>query len=248
MEEYKYDDIWEAYQTFATTAAVLRKGYEQSGMTKTTEDNVPNIADSFRRRGESDLEHQAKVAWLALVFLRMFWVQGNIDIYPFVVVALCHDVGEIKIGDIPDDGNPLHDTKDRAERKVFEEVVDQAFIQPSETRRKHELMELFDNFQNRKVLGAAIFALDKLEAILMQLLCEKHGNAGDLKEKENCTGRDKRLMEFTGSSRTSDIWAAHLCLHIKDFPSWIKIPVLGLLDTAVHDVRGVSFSWWRKIL
>lgn len=240
-----YIDIWKAYQTFATTAAVLRKGYEQSGMTKMTEDTVPNIADSFRWRGESDLEHQAKVAWLALVFFWKFGFHWHIGIWSLIVVALCHDVGEVEIGDIPDDGNPLHDTKDQIERNMFEKMVDRAFR--SKIRRKHKLMKLFDDFQHRKNRGAAIFALDKLEAVLMQLLCEKHGNVGDLEKKENCTEQDKRLMEFTGSSKTADIWAAHMCLHIKGFPSWIKIPVLGLLDTAVRDVRGTPFSWWKEI-
>lgn len=247
MEEYSYESIWEAYQTFATTAAVRRKGFELSGMTGKTEDAVPDIADSFKSRGESDLEHQAKVAWLALVFLRVFWSQGDIDIWPFIAVALCHDVGEVEIGDIPDDGNLLHDTKDQIEREVFEEMVGQAFVFRSEVRRKHELMKLFDDFQNRENLGGAIFALDKLEAVLMQLLCEKHGNSGDLEKKENCTDQDKKFMKFTGSSKSSDIWAAHTCSLIKDFPYWIKAPVLGLLDTAVRDVRGVPFSWWQKI-
>lgn len=235
-----YIGIWKAYQSFATTAVVRRKGFELAGMTEKTDDTVPDIADSFRLHGESDLEHQAKVAWLALVFLRTFWTVPNIDVYPFVVVALCHDVGEIKIGDIPDNGNPLHDSKDLLEREVFEEMARQAF--PSCER----VIKMFTQFQDRENFGLAICALDKLEAALMQLLCEKHGNGGSI-DSGNATDQDRALMRFTGTTATADVWAARMCLRTRGFPDWVKSPVLKLLDTAVCDVRGTSFSWWQKI-
>lgn len=242
MEEYSYENIWAAYQKYATTAAVLRKGFELSGMTEKTGDTVPDIAESFRLRGESDLEHQAKVAWLALVFLRMFWPVQRIDVYLFIAVALCHDVGEIEIGDIPDNGSPLHDSKDSLERKVFEEMARQAF--PS---CEHELIKMFVKFQDRENFGLAICALDKLEAALMQLLCEKHGNGGSIDDGD-ATDQDRALIRFTGTTATADVWAARMCSRIDGFPDWVKSPVLKLLDTAVRDVRGASFSWWQKII
>ncbi len=252
MEEYMknaalYKRIWNAYQIYATTAAVRRKGYELTGMTQETDDIVPDVVESFRLRGESDLEHQAKVAWLTSVFIKIFWPQIGADVWTILVVALCHDVGEIEVGDIPHDGNPLHDGKNQAERRVFEKMVNEGFITPFERRCKDDLMKMFDDFQNQDNVGKAIFALDKLEAALMQLMCEKHGCCGDLKFKENPTDQDRYFSELTGSEKTSDIWAAHMCSLIRDFPHWIKVPVLELLDAAVRDVRGVSFEWRNKI-
>lgn len=246
MSEYKR--IWEAYQLYAKTATVRRKGFELCGMTFPTANETLDFGESFAVRGESDLEHQAKVAWLTLTFMgcsmngHPIWPKGYVGTWAIIAVALCHDVGEVEIGDIPDDGNALHDAKDEVERKVFNEMAE---IYPYSKREA--LRGVFGCFQNKEYdFGKMLFALDKLESVLMQLLCEKHGCPGMVTARVNPTELDKYFMRVTGSEKSSDCWAAHMCSSIRDFPEWIKEPVLGLLDAAVRDVRGEPFVWWNK--
>lgn len=249
----EYERIWEAYQLYAKTAAVYRKGFELCGMTFPTSNEVPDFGDSFVMRGESDLEHQAKVAWLLLAFigrvgnnsrLRYYSEDSVINLWSLFAVALCHDIGEIEIGDIPHDGNALHDTKDEIERKVFEKMSE---IYAPEDSRRDRVREIFRDFQDKgNNFGKLLFALDKLEAVLTQLLCEKYGCSGKITAKPYATELDNYFMRETGSEKSSDCWAAHMCSLVRDFPEWIKEPVLGLLDAAVRDVRGESFAWWNK--
>lgn len=250
IEKNYFEMVWEAYQLYAKTAAVRRKGFELAGMTEKTDDIVPDIAESFMARGESDLEHQAKVAWLALAFMagpagyRIIWPRGPVETWAIATVALCHDVGEVEIGDIPHDGNALHDTKDEIELKVISEMAE---IYSTANWRRSRMLFAFTEFQNKTTpCGMALFALDKLESVLMQLLCEKHGCCGMITARENPTELDKYFMRMTKSEKSSDCWAAHTCSLIRDFPDWIKCPVLTLLDVAVRDVRGEPFAWWNK--
>ena len=240
--------IWEAYQLLSSTAAVPRKGAEVCGMTLPTPDEVPDVGDSFATRGESDLEHQAKTAWLALAFIgsRIGFFElpvADMAVWSLVTVALCHDVGEIESGDIVDDGNPLHDTKDEAELKIFKKM---AFAFPPESCEMlvndyRRLQKKIDNGN-----GQALYVADKLEAVLMQLFYEKHGCPGRITAKPNPTDSDKYYMEITGSDSSADCWAAHFCAHIRNFPERIKEPARALLDAAVRDVRGEPFAWWNK--
>lgn len=125
--EEAYKRIWDGYRLYAGTAYVSRKGFELVGLTKDTEMPLP-VAETFVRRGESAMEHQAKTAWLAMAFNDNFPLFfSDMDsayslAYLMMTVGLCHDVGEVAIGDIPDDGNPLHDKKDAAEREVFKKT------------------------------------------------------------------------------------------------------------------------------
>lgn len=253
MSEYKR--IWEAYQLYAKTATVRRKGFELCGMTFPTANETLDFGESFAVRGESDLEHQAKVAWLLLAFtggenfLRDYFLSAilnrdGIGLWSLFAVALCHDIGEVETGDIPDDGNALHETKDETERRVFEEMSE---IYSPEYFRREIARATFRCFQEKENnFGMLLFTLDKLEAVLMQLLCEKYGCLGKTTAKPYATELDNYYMRETGSESSADCWAAHMCSLIRDFPEWIKEPVSGLLDAAVRDVRGEPFAWWNK--
>lgn len=240
--------IWESYQLFASTGAVRRKGFELCGMTFPTPNEVPDIGDSFATRGESDLEHQAKVAWLVSAFISADGVDAfelpiaDMIVWSLITVGLCHDIGEVNIGDIPDDGNLMHDTKDAIELKVFDEL---ASVYPQEWR--DEASRDYRRFQQKtNGNGQALYVIDKLEAVLAQLFYEKHGCPGKITAKPVPTDSDKYYMAETGSESSADCWAAHFCAHIRDFPERIKEPALALLDVAVRDVRGEPFAWWNK--
>jgi len=242
--------IWKAYQLFATTSAVRRKGIELVGMTAPTPDGVPEPQDALYLRGESDLEHQAKVAWLVAAFVgcygnnffQLYEPNSSIELWSVMMTALCHDVGEVAMGDVPDDGSEEHNAKLEKERAVFGDML--RFL-PADYSIPLQLdYWFFQDLDGHN--GRAIYALDKLEAILTLLYYEKHGCTGRISSKLEPTEADKYYMRVTRSDTAADCWAAHMCAHIRKFPESIKCPVLALLDTAVLDVRGVPFSWRKR--
>lgn len=240
------EQIWDGYKLFASTAYVSRKGFELVGMTKETGMPVP-VAETFERRGESGLEHQAKVAWLAVAFAENFpmffgelFLSSVYELfYEMLIVELCHDVGEVAVGDIPDDGNALHDTKDEAEREVFNSLM-HVF-----SRSDVRLAKMFLEFQNRNTpVGQALYALDKVEAVLTLLFLEQFDHYGVMDKKPLVTDSDRHFMRLAHTSCTTDCWAAHTKALIQGYPKEVTEPVLELLRVAVEDVRGEMFEWW----
>lgn len=241
--------IWEGYQLYASLCAVDRRGYELVGLTSYSTKDSPNIGDVFDRRGESDLEHQAKTAWLCSVFASNFPDYFEMpsrkiptDVWLLVTTALCHDVGEAKTGDIPDDGRAEHELKNLVELQVFCELAGVFDYVDQE-----KSINTFRQFQNRDShIGKALFALDKAEAVLTTIFLAKHGDFGHITFKDTVTERDEYFMSETRSDSPMDCWAAHLQTVTCDFPVTITDPIYSLIDTAIRDVYGVGFSWWNK--
>ena len=252
MHDYKNAcrKIWRGYQTYAKGASVIRTGFESIGASVVANDSL-NLNKTFFRRGESILEHQAKTAWLASVFMSNFPDYFGIETthkysmgdWLIIITALCHDVGELEIGDIPDDGNPLHDAKDETELLAFAD-----FIKAYSYVDQGELFKLFDAFQQKNSnAGRALYALDKTEAVLTNLLLEKHGIKGSLENKKNPTSRDLFFAKAIGSELAADIWGAQMSARIKGYPPYIAKPIFTLLNTAAYDVRGEEFSWAQDV-
>lgn len=248
MEDYDIacKKIWKGYKTYASGASVIRKGFESYGVSARSNDSL-NLSSTFLRRGESILEHQAKTAWLASAFASnfpdYFGIDFNTGVAPpvlsLVITALCHDVGETEIGDIPDDGSSLHDEKDSVEYIIFRD-----FIKSYSRADQAKLTNLFKSFQNKNSdPGRALYALDKTEAVLNLLILESVGIKGNLSAKEKPTGRDLFFAGITNSSLATDIWGCQIVTRLKDYPSKTAKPVLALLKVASCDVRGEEFSW-----
>lgn len=239
--------IWEGYKLFAKTCGVLRSGFELVGIAPPSDGRVLEVAEAMAIRGESVLEHQAKVAWLALAmdsldtngrffFLHKTYAQAA---WLDFVVALCHDVGETAIGDIPDDGREAHGGKAVVERHVFGEMSH--CFSAFDAKQTQGAFVSFQTLGSQN--GRAVYALDKLEAVLTLLLCEQGDNVGRITNKPSLTEADRYYMEVAKAEEAADCWGAHLCADIRDFPNIIKEPVLAILGAAFQDVRGKLPLW-----
>ena len=159
-----------------------------------------------------------------------------------ITTALCHDIGEVSIGDIPDDGNPAHDMKDEAELIEFK-----SFIKAYSYTDQKRLLDLYVSFQKRDYNPArALYALDKIEAVLTLFLLESVGIKGSIEMKDNPTTRDAFFARTIGSDLAADIWGAQMRNQIKGYPTHIAKPILTLLEVAVHDVRNDEPSWLQE--
>lgn len=229
----EFDKIWISYRMFKREAEVVRSGYYLCGIyPEPTE-------ESAKRRSESDLEHSAGLAHL--VSDMAVWCPGLFP-NPFLAtkVAMAHDIGEIYIGDIADDGNRDHDVKDAEELEVFLEYV---LNQPENIQ--DEILSYYEEFQTRSTpRGIVMYIADKLEAVLQLLNYEFQGKYGDVRLKEPPSERDLKFAEIIGTSNSTDVWAYHFKTLIDDYPSEMTLPFICVLDSAVNDVRGEWFPWW----
>lgn len=225
---------------------MIRKGYENVGAANASEDSL-DYRSTFLRRSESVLEHQAKTAWLASVFAsncptffgKDYPILPSSMVWMLFVTELCHDVGELENGDIPDDGNRQHDIKDQAELNVFED-----FIKVYNAIDHDEILSLFKAFQDKdSYLGQALYALDKCEAVLTHLLLEEYGIYGNISANPYHTQQEHYYSIVTGSKFAADTWGCQMKDQLIEFPPTISQPVFALLSTASRDVRGEPFAW-----
>ena len=232
---------------YASAAFVGRKGFELIGLTEIR--GEVDVPETFYRRGESGLEHQAKVAFLYILFANNFPRPfgrssfSDLAMLTMDMVLLSHDIGEIEIGDIPDDGNPLHAQKDEAEMKVFINLMQTGFNKYG-GKMGEGYFRAFQKCNN--TLGQIMYALDKLEAVLTQIYFEQYEIYGTITAKPYPTELDNYFMRITGTPSAVDCWAAHMKSRINNFPDSVRDPIYAVLEVAIRDVRGEMFSWWDE--
>ena len=245
--------IWNAYQMYADMGFVPRVGFELSGLTKTKAERA--VPEAFYERGEDDLQHQARTGLLFYLFAGNFkdYFKGIKGLFrasdyslPLLnFVMLTHDVGERKLGDIPDNGCEAHSKKDEKELKAFLDFVNTAF----EPDVASAVAGVFHSFQRRDSYnGMALYCLDKVEPILFLSYLEKAGATGDFSRNSAPTELDKAIVEAIEATSTLDMWAAHMKIRVDGYPKKILRPIYALVRTAVTDIRGEFFPWWDKKL
>lgn len=238
--------VWRSYKLFMSLTFTARKGVELVGLTEATSTPV-DVAETFRRRGESVLEHSARVALLVSLFASNFpqffgslrEVVAGLTWEQLTVTALCHDIGEVVLGDIPDDGRPEHAAKANIEYQVFQDLI-YAFT-ASDAERMARLFVDIDDPTTHAAMG--IKGLDKLEANLSQLYLEQYEAYGLITDKPAISASDRHFMRITGTPSSTDGWAAHTLSITDAYPPEIADPIRMLLDVAVRDVRGEPFPW-----
>ena len=197
------------------------------------------------------MEHQAKVAWLCSAFANNFpdffgrYSMVNeiqtLNAWELLVIALSHDIGEIVVGDIPDDGSADDFFKDQAEQKVFNELI--KCYSPA---KRDELLRGFSQFQSRdSTAGLALYGLDKLEALLTQIVLAEKGLFGSLFNQDYISEANRYYMSLTDSTSPIEVWAAHMKAHLLEAPEAVKKPIFTLFEVALKELTGDLPEWWR---
>lgn len=248
----EFDKIWMSYRMFKKEAEVTRAGYylckvypdpdgiwgrlDSAG--KLTDQDYARLGDL---RSESDLEHSAGMSRLVTDMAAWFP-----ELFPnptcAAKLAQLHDIGEIYIGDIADDGSPEHAQKEDLEQIAFLEWL---YNQPEEIWE--DTYQYYLEFQDKSTKrGQTLYIADKLEAILQLLNYELRGIYGDVRLKEPPSERDLEFGKTIGTYNATDVWAYHFKTNVVDqYSPDITLPFLCVLDSAVTDVRGEWFPWWK---
>lgn len=239
MVDDRYRQIWRNYATFKKQETVMRAGFARVGVYPGTPDGRTEPL-----RSESVAEHVLGTLEL-LDEIAMFCpeMMSEAETLRCMRLLLKHEVGEVEIGDIPDDGRYDGAKKDENELRVMMRYAE-TLPAPYGIQTVHD----FVDFQNkRSALAQMAYCIDKIEAVLQCLLYEQEGrNVTCVDETlvQNLSEQDRKYMRQTGSAQVVDNWSAHCLDLIRDF--WCAPMFVGILRAAVEDVRGEWFPWIEK--
>lgn len=233
IENKKFLSIWQAYSEFKRLGFVTRSGFGLYGIYPYGEEER-----SLTPKRESDLEHTAGMQNLIrLISFSFPEIIPVTQLHDYLFGAELHEIGEIETGDIPDDGNRNENEKDRIEMLKIKDYLSKL---PEPYRSQGEL--IFEEFQKRNTtFGQILYCIDKTEAILQGLVYEKHGHPGILKNKPIVSVSDRIYAKKTDSTSLVDIFALSFFIKSKDYTDVLFFS--KLIETAITDVRGHSFTW-----
>jgi len=191
---------------------------------------------------QNDAEH-CNGMHAIVVLLLMFFPELSIAAELAIVlhrITFFHELGEISIGDIPDDGSK-NAQNDLMERDYVFNIIDECL--PNEYGEATK--QMYMSFQNRSdELGKLAYLIDKMDAILRGLAYEKSGCGGFYSKKKNPTEQDRRTREKTQVENLPDNWLCGLLfkIDIQEYLPYLKI-FLEIFQSAVWCVRGERAKW-----
>ena len=149
-------ELDKVFRDFLTLKKLRRTGWQLRGI----------------REGESIADH-----CFGVVFLTHFLssvVSAKIDRSRAVSIAIIHEIGETRIGDIPYVTLKYFESKSKMETMAVGDV-----LKPLGEKVSKESLELFDEFESGTTIeGRFVKAVDKLEMLITAAEYEKSGFSG----------------------------------------------------------------------
>ncbi|MBQ3271394.1 HD domain-containing protein [Candidatus Saccharibacteria bacterium] len=229
--------IWENYSMYCETSFIERGGTVACGVLPSlkTRDTFP-----YDKKPEFVSEHQGRAAFLlGQILMNYPDLTDQKTWFLQLMFVLCHDVGEIKNGDILDDGSVVDDAELQAMRREEEELLDDFFCNFPErySLQMAEIAPLFEDYVGGYPLLDKM--VEKLDAVLFQIFLYSKGVKGDVRRKKpHPSRRDMRFAEIIGSSSAIEVWAFHFRVAIKNAPEDFCKPLIKLLKTAFELTYG----------
>lgn len=149
-------------------------------------------------RNVEEPESVADHTWGCATLVMMFSGQEDLNTEKCLKMALVHDLGESKVGDLATRAVDLEnkvskEEKDRKERNALEEMT--------EKLGSSEIMDLWEEYSERETEEARFVKdMDLVELCLQALKYEKEGRYNPEEENENFQKYDN-LDEFFATSR-----------------------------------------------
>ena len=219
----KCDSVWKKYKILAAMHPIRRTGVKNHGI----------CVSPLYLADQNVLEHSYMVTALAVILYSMFEELRD-EFSPYYVQALLfHDIGETKIGDIPDDGTAeAIAKKDAQEFKFLSEFVEDFDYDTAEG-----ILADFGRLQRK---GNILYMLDKLEWIFFVGHLTPSGDAGSMNYKETHLGlteQDKHAIEVTGSYRTVDAMVVHFLEHTRGIKG--RDVMVSLIESMYMSIDGL---------
>lgn len=190
---------------------------------------------------ESVLIHSGRTAMLFSDMMDLYPAYfKDIDKYTALKIALNHDVGELKVGDVCDDGRIEHETKKDPE---WSSIVEHYSHFPEETyiksKNMHRQFEEANTF-----LGQSIKMADKLDFIAKLIKMQSQGYY--LNNEKYYSQSDWRLADEIESYEFIDIVANHL-RHLMmryHYDQRLAMIATQFLSCGLKTIDRPFFEWW----
>lgn len=166
----------------------------------------------------------------------------DVDKYLALKVALNHDVGELSVGDIVDDGRKEHDDKKDSEWEAVQNhyfnLPEQAYLKCKGIHREFENANTF--------LGQSIKLVDKLDFIAE--LIKLNSNGYITTNRKHFTEGDFALCREIACYDLIDGCANHLrhLMHDHDFDKRLVQIAIQFLTCGLKSIDRPFFKWWRS--
>lgn len=238
-------NLWKNFEAMTDLSYVLRKGFEVCGVYTINKGGSVRIFSELEKltRPESTAEHSARVANL-LSEIMLWYPQyfAGVDRFLVLKTALNHDVGEIEVGDVIDDGGRAHDLKADAEWAAVK-----AFYNNLPADDRERMLDYHRQFEDANtLLGQMIKMADKVDAIGKLILFEKRGLYGDIFHKDPPSERDVNFAREIGTGNCTDVWGRHLewLFDTNDFRQSVVDIAKGFLSEGLQSIGRDFFPWW----
>ncbi|MBQ6410122.1 HD domain-containing protein [Candidatus Saccharibacteria bacterium] len=231
--------LWDNWNKYDNLDSVMRQGFlkiKAYGYKKGIEEMLQ------RYHSESTLIHSGRVAMLFSDMMDLWpaYYEG-VDKYIALKVALNHDIGELVVGDICDDGREEHEDKKGPE---WDAVV--SHYSNLDERTCQDCKDIHQQFDEANTfLGQSIRLADKLD--FLAKLIKMEGQGFQLNNKKFYSSNDWALAREIDSYKFVDIVGNHLRHLINDcnFDQRLVQIATGFIACGLHSINRPFFEWWQ---
>ena len=195
----KCASVWRCYKVLCKLGLVRRKGVETHGICTTP---IP-VGD------QNVMGHSGTTATTGGILYATFPELRPLFPEEYLLLLLLHDIGESKIGDIPDDGSA--DAAASKDEQEYEFMSD--FTEYFEDDISSKLLRGLTRLQNKNDI---LYLADKLDWILFVGYLTPLGAAGSMTYKAEHVGlteQDKHNISISGTMRVVDAMVVHFMEH-----------------------------------
>ncbi|MBR3270046.1 HD domain-containing protein [Candidatus Saccharibacteria bacterium] len=225
----KYDDLDRVYRQGFLVARIYGFGNE-----------AKSTIDKYHV--ESTLTHSGRVGMLFSDMMDLWpaYFEG-IDKYSALKVALNHDIGELAVGDVVDDGRTEHEDKKDPEWQAVQEhyfsLPEETYLKLKTTHREFEKSNTF--------LGQSIKLADKLDFIAELIKLSSDGYI--MGNRQYFTEGDLALAKEIHYYNLIDACGNHLRHLVKehDFDQRLVQIAVQFLTCGLETIDRPFFKWWQ---
>lgn len=231
--------LWDNWNKYDDLDSVYRQGFLKI-KAYGYGDEIENLIDKFH--AESTLIHSARTAMFFSDMMDL-WPSyfKDVDRYVALKVVLNHDIGELIVGDVCDDGRKAHKDKGQAEWGAviehYAKFKDETYLPYKFVHREFEDANTF--------LGQSIKLADKLDFLAKLIKMESQGY--NLNNDEYYSKNDWRLGDEINRYEFIDIVANHL-RHIivrHHFDERLILIAIQFLTCGLKTLDRPFFEWWH---
>lgn len=232
--------LWDNWSNYDDLQDVYRQGFLKI---KAYGFGAEAIYELDRYNVDSTLTHSGRSAMLFSDMMDL-WPSyfKNVDKYIALKVMQNHDIGELVVGDVVDDGRAEHEDKKDPE---WDAVATHFSHFPEETYIKCKYV--YRDFENSSTfLGQSMKMADKLDFLAKLIKLESQGMV--LNNNKHYSENDWKLAKEIGTDNFIDIIGNHLRHLMLDHcysDKLIQIAI-GFMTSGLSTIDRPFFKWWKK--